>query len=217
MSFTDPTQHPIATLLPRFIFLTGPNGVGKTTHARQLFDEVKGLQHFSFAEPLREGVRGLFWQGDITVDLVHETVKSSPLPGFLDKTHREALNSLGDWFRSFLGEYALGRLALARCTMDGEYFEHFVFDDARRLTDILPIVSAFGKESCLLLNMTRLGVGFDQPNPFLHDEGIFEACYTRTFINNGTVEEMLPRLHTLLSSSPIPSQPEESTDGPAPV
>ncbi len=132
--------HPVGDLLPQFTLITGPNGSGKTTLGSHLFTHINGLQLFSFAEPIRQAIVGMFYNGDICVDLTQEHYKSLPIPGFTARSHRETLNALGDWYRSFFGEAAIGQWAAHRCLIDADYFERFVFDDARRVNDIKPII-----------------------------------------------------------------------------
>lgn len=214
MTFIDPKQHMIASLLPRFVFITGPNGSGKTTLARQLFDNVKGLQAHSFAEPIREAVRGLLFLGDIGMDLHSQLLKDAIVAG--NKSVRQITNGMGDWVRDFFGPEALGQMALNRCNADADYFERFVFDDVRRLTDVMPIIREHGRESCLLIKLSRPGVTFDQPNHFRHDESLLMACPSVEFVNDKTIPHMLSGLaEKLIDFLTIPStiaQSDESND-----
>lgn len=206
--FNDPKSHPVGALLPRYTFITGPNGVGKTTLAQQLFNSINGLQAFSFAEPIREALLGMFHQGDIALNLTHEQVKRLPIPGFPEHNHRQVLNALGDWMRSYFGEDALGRYAFHRCQLDSEYFDRFVFDDARRVTDLEPILHNCAAKDALLISMERPGVTFDQPGHFRHDDLVryvrqdlrIRVC---ELVNDCPIDALLDKLHTTLKNENV--------------
>jgi len=189
--------HPVGALLPQFTFITGPNGAGKTTLASQIFLNVNGLQMFSFAEPLREALLGMFYGGDIAIDLTNELLKTCPVPGFSHRTHRDALNALGAWYRSYFGPQAIGEYAKHRCSRDAEYFERFVFDDARRKADIEPIIREYGSNNCLLIELIRPGISLSD-QVFEHDPDLSSLCPTITFANDGTIGDLLPRLKATL-------------------
>lgn len=186
--------HPVGALLPRFTFITGPNGSGKTTLGQQLFLQVAGLQIFSFADPIRDGVAGMFHGGDPVFDLRNPAIKALPLPGFPACTYRQFLNDFGDWYRHYFGEDALGRFALNRVVTDADYFDQFVFDDARRMTDVKPIIDAFGADSCMLIYISRPGVTFDQPQHFQHDD-LRGICRTIDIVNDTGLDGLLGKLH----------------------
>lgn len=197
------TNHPVGALLPRFTFITGPNGSGKTTLGSQLFREVNGLQLFSFAEPLRNAIVGMFYGGDITIDLTNELTKSMPLPGFLAHTHRDALNAIGDWSRSYFGDDFIGQFARHRCMLDAEYFDRFVFDDARRIADVEPILHDCGVKDALLISLTRPEASLVKQS-FQYDdlEAEFKLLGIRVaeIHNDGSIADLLPKLKAALEA-----------------
>jgi hypothetical protein len=189
--------HPVGALLPQFTFITGPNGSGKTTLASHLFQSINGLQMFSFAEPIREAMLGMFYQGDLGIDLTNETLKACPVPCFSDRRHRDVLNALGDWYRSYFGPEAIGQWAAHRCELDAEYFDRFVFDDARRKADIEPIIREHGRDNCLLIRLSRPGTSLSGQS-FVHDEGLELLCPSIELVNDGPIGDLLPKLQTTL-------------------
>lgn len=197
----------LSRLLPAFTFITGETGVGKTSLANLLFDEVKGLQAHSFAYPLRLALIGAFYDGDITRDLTDQTAKQADLPGFPGVTNRDFLNAFGDWFRIFLGPDAIGRAALHFCREQVDYFERFVFDDARRRLDIQPISDEFGPENCLLIELSR--PGGNTPNAFVNDhiDALRRCCgMSVPLVNDRKPIDMLAQLEACLANpkEPLP-------------
>jgi hypothetical protein len=197
-SFSTPSQAPfLFSRLPTFTFLTGPNGVGKTTLANMLFDEIPGLQARSFAEPIRAAFRAMFYDGDISLDLRRPDFKLQPTPGFTI-LQRDAMNKLGDAIRAIFGPRALGEMALHFVQVDGEYFERFIFDDARRLNDVLPIIETFGVKECLLIDLSRPGFSFDQPHHLEHDAALKSICPCVSLANDGELKDLPLKLAAVL-------------------
>lgn len=195
----------LSTLLPAFTFITGESGVGKTTLANLLFDEVKGLQSHSFAYPLRLGLIGAFYEGDITRNMTEQQAKVAELPGFPGVTNRDFLNAFGDFFRDFLGDDAIGVAALHFVREQADYFQRFAFDDARRRLDIQAISDEFGKDNCLLVELVRPTGG--TRNTFINDAvtALSLACgHTVRIVNDGAPVDMLSSLATILAKEPLP-------------
>lgn len=193
-----PGQSSLFPLLPKYTFITGANGSGKTTLANLLFDSVMGLQSFSFAAPIDDGIRAMFYGNDPLVNLKDEAAKLEPVPGFPAVTLREAKNKFGDALRSIFGPLAMGEIALSKVKLDDGYFERFVFDDARRLADVRPIVEAYGKENTLMIDIMRPGYTLNRQT-FTHDEALRTACGRFvTISNDGEAKDLPTRLQAAL-------------------
>lgn len=206
-----PTPALLKTLLPALTFIHGPNGAGKTTLANLLFDEVPGLQVLSFAEPLRFATTGLFYEGDTwSRDLRTAEEKAAPTPFHRDGTPvtvRDFMNDFGDWLKERYGATCLGDIALNRVKVDLEHYDRFVFDDARRLADIAPLVSEFGSANTLIIDLQRPGVSFTASH-FAHDllpSPLSQSCRRVTLHNTTSPLDMLSTLTALLSIVPEPS------------
>lgn len=191
-------MSPFNALLPKLTFITGPNGVGKTTLANLLFDEVPGLQTHSFSYPLRLATLGMFFDGNLTHDLTAHSAKVRPLPGFPSMQVRQFINALGSFVRTTLGEDALGILAEQQVKQEEEYFQHFVFDDLRRNTDLEPLMHEHPHDAALVIHLSRPGVSMHADFP--HDPEILTRWHRVDLSNNGTPVDMLTNLVSALEA-----------------
>lgn len=198
--------------LPTVLFITGAHGVGKTTIARQIHLSSMGTGHYSFANPLYEAARGMFFDGDLN-DMKtaerrsHEVLDNIPL--------RRFVNDFGDWMKKQYGEGVLGELGCrAACIDQISYaYNHFIFDDARRRSDINPVIAEFGKENCVLLDVKREGFDFKSED-YRRDLDLFSACDNEVFYNSGSLDDIIPGIRNVFAHRPRPTIKGDRTPTP---
>lgn len=143
--------------LPLLTFLCGPSGVGKTTLANLLSDEVSACEALSLHAPVRGAILGGFFSCDPSLDLTK--VPEQKLPG-LDANVRSFSLSYLQFLKTQFGNNALGHIALAHIAEQSDYFEHFVLDDCWWLEqlDVRFLIDAVGPQNCLIVNLSRPGI-----------------------------------------------------------
>lgn len=199
--------------LPKVLFLTGAHGVGKTTIAREIHLASMGTGHYSFANPLYEAARGMFFDGDLNDMKTADRRSQDVLPNGV--TLRTFVNDFGDWMKKQYGEGVLGELGCnAACSDETNYaYNHFIFDDARRRSDINPVIKEFGQENCVLLQVMR--PGFDpRPGDYPTDFALFSACDNEVFHNTGSLDDIIPGIRNVFAHRQRPTAREDRTPTP---
>jgi hypothetical protein len=194
--------------LPTFTFLNGPAGVGKTTLADLLTKQDVSMEWLSFATPLREALRAIFYYNDPHIDLRDPLIKTKPIPlcpPFW--THRKFMIDLADWLRQSTNDRLLGDIAKRAVERSLDYFSRFIFDDARTIGDVAPFIDGYGSENCLLILLERRGVTH-LPGDVGSDSQLAKLPGIQRIVlsNNDEPEKMLDSL-AILTSSIRPPKP----------
>jgi hypothetical protein len=192
--------------LPQFTFLHGPPGCGKSTIAEALTSEDDGLCRCSIAEPIRMALLSVFYPDQMTlgIDLRDGGIKSSLIPG-TGLTHRTWMISFSEWMKSKMGPQIFGDLAKRQVELQMKYYDRFIFDDCRFSRELVPFVSAFHGENCLIVHINRNGAIWGED---LHsDMKSFVGVHHAGINNNGTIPEALAALASALNQSYIPPEP----------
>jgi hypothetical protein len=190
--------------LPPFTFICGPAESGKSTLAALLCSADSGAVRVSFAEPIRNAMAAVFYPDRPldTPDFRDATVKAEMIPG-TPITHRAWMVAFSSFMKQTHTKYIFGELAKRTCESLSEYYSRFVFDDMRYLDEINPFCLAFGKDQCLIIHLERAGKSWkreawDTTGP--QDHLRYTGARHLVLINNGTVDELLPRLHQILEN-----------------
>lgn len=186
--------------LPLFTFLNGPPGSGKSTLAELLVREgAPNVFRESFAEPIREMIRAVFYPeefGDLAVrDLRTEAEKVRLLPQTQTPTRTAMISFSEHWMKPEFGGDIFGRLLLARCEAQRNWYTSFVIDDSgfpQEAHYILQNMSkVFGSEAAArLIRLHRAGCDFRGDSRGYIDLSI----PTLDLQNDGTPEAMLAHL-----------------------
>lgn len=152
--------------LPKYTFINGPAGSGKSSLATLLCKNDPSVWRESFAQPIRDVLYAVFYpeEGPIsfTFDLRETEAKTRLIP-YSDNalTNREAMISFSEkWMKPVFGEDIFGRLCLARCRDQEMFYDRFVIDDSGFTPEAQYIISQVGAENCLLIRLHRPGCDF---------------------------------------------------------
>jgi hypothetical protein len=111
--------------------------------------------------------------------------------------------------KSVHNKYIFGDLAKPRIAWIENYYSRFVFDDCRYLDEITPFSNSFGRDACLIIHIERQGKrwadadGHSSPSDYLTYSGAHHVSLT----NDGSPNELLPRLVKLLESLALDASP----------
>lgn len=162
--------------LPKFTFINGPPGSGKSTLAELLVKNDGTLYRESFANPIRDMVYAVFFpdEGPIsfTFDLRDGETKKKRLPSHIMHpdadnsrhliSNRDVMMSFSEeWMKPQFGDDVFGRLALARCKEQEDFYDRFVFDDSGFAGEAEYIIEQEGASNCLLIRLYRDGTSFN--------------------------------------------------------
>jgi hypothetical protein len=150
--------------LPRFTFLNGPKGSGKTTLCALLQGQDFELCPVAFVEPIRNALLAIFYPDELYtpggMDLRDQKVKflSLPIPNAAGKAVpiRNWMLWFGAQMRSAHGDDVFGRLAMRTCDLNAAYYPRFILDGARIEGDIHPFYHLY-PDDCLLIQLHRPG------------------------------------------------------------
>lgn len=188
---------PPRILLPRFTFINGPAGSGKSSLAKALAFEDDNLWVEGFAEPIRAAIQATFFPDDGPMparDYKDEMVKSAEFPFQTPTgpiTFRQAMISFSeDWMKKKFGEDIFGRLAFSRCVEQEYFYDRFVFDDSGFTAEATPIITHASPENCLLIRLEREGKNFKGDSRGY----ITLPCKTITLLNDGTIADLLDKI-----------------------
>lgn len=164
--------------LPHFLFINGPSGSGKSTLAKMICEQNPSAYRESFAEPIREMIRSVFFPQfivDFPYDLRDQTVKNLPLlqlarllsqenpPERLGSgpSVRAAMIAFSEqYMKPLFGNDVFGRLCFARCVEQTAFYQHFVIDDSGFFEEAHHIISRVGADNCHLVRLHRPGCNF---------------------------------------------------------
>jgi hypothetical protein len=153
--------------MTKFIALTGPAGVGKSTVAREIWMEAarRGVVaiKLSFATPLKEMVRTLLRQtemseSDVTFWMNDRVAREEPCPKLMGRTVRHAMQTLGtEWGRDCIDQDFWADMMVVKALKSGA--DLVIFDDARFLTEKEAIERAGGGA---LFELHRSGISYPE-------------------------------------------------------
>lgn len=189
--------------LPKYTFINGPPGSGNITLAELLCKNDLQLYRESFANPIRDMMYAVFYpeEGPISFsfDLRHTEAKKAfmKVPDKSPMTNRAAMISFSEcWMKPIFGEEIFGRLALARCKEQEDFYERFVFDDSGFAPEAQYIISTEGgPKDFLLLRLHREGSSFSgDSRSYIELPGV----HTIDLTNNSSPDHMLSELELFL-------------------
>lgn len=160
--------------LPKYTFINGPAGSGKSSLATLFCKNDSSLWRESFAQPIRDMIYAVFFpeEGPIsfTFDLRDGSTKAADFrysyPQGYNRfrtitSNRDAMISFSeDWMKPAFGDDIFARLCLARCKDQEMFYDRFVIDDSGFPHEAEYIISQVGAENCLLINLHRPGCHF---------------------------------------------------------
>lgn len=173
--------------LPRYIFLTGAPGVGKTALANAIADHVPTAIVRSFESPLRMALASTFFDGDFTRDFTRNATE----PVSAGVSIAQYLTSYEAFLCGLFDDSVLGRIALADTAIDEMIAQSTVFDDAVRPPRLQPFVDMLSRPTMLQVEIIR--PGFGAPPAALHPD-----VQHITLVNDTTVPDLLSRFFTSL-------------------
>jgi hypothetical protein len=210
---------PQVVSLPRFTFLLGPEGCGKTTLARLLCVHNHRIAMASFDEPIREATLAMFFPDQLQtgIDLREEDTLRQPLPscpisigGFMHGFRKFLIKEISSFIRGDLAkrrsEFILGGRAPS--------FSHIVYDDTEDLSDVSPFSNGFGSEACLMILVERPGF------PIRPEISRFSHLPVRRFIVSnpgGNPEAMLQQLQGRYDALDLRHPPQADDSPPEPA
>lgn len=158
--------------LPKFLFINGPAGSGKSTLASLLCNSQTACWRESFAEPIRDMIRTVFFPNDgplweQTPDLRDGEVKKLPLRGVAEIDDeagcsvRQAMIGFSEgYMKPFFGDDIFGRLLVSRCREQELFYKTFIIDDSGFLPEAQYVISQHGPGACTLIRLHRNGCSF---------------------------------------------------------
>lgn len=197
--------------LPRFVFINGPARSGKSTLAKLICDSNPSAWRESFAEPIREMLRAVFFpedsliEGPDRIDFRDGAIKKQailklagiPLPEDVGIAQhyipvRQVMIDFSETFmKPRFGVDIFGRLLWKRCEEQSHWYSSFIIDDSGFESEARFIASQVGPERCYLIRLHRKGHDFAgdsrsyidlSPVPFMD------------LVNDGAAAEMLHAL-----------------------
>lgn len=109
-----------------------------------LADTSSAVMALSFAEPVRDTIRGIFYSGDPSVDF---DAPEFALPIKVELTYVE--EQVEKFLRQLFGEAALGRLAVLNVQSSQPMWEVFAFEDGHNEADVAELREKFGTAKVL--------------------------------------------------------------------
>lgn len=153
--------------LPKYTFINGPPGSGKSSLAALLCNNDRTVWRESFAQPIRDMMYAVFFpeEGPISFsfDLRDMSAKQALHPYAKDAIHtnRSVMISFSEnWMKPAFGNDIFGRLCYARCKEQELFYDRFVIDDSGFAHETEYIISQVGAENCLLIHLNRPGCDF---------------------------------------------------------
>lgn len=158
--------------LPRFVFINGPSGSGKSTLAGLLCSTSDKCWQESFAEPIRDMIRTVFFpeQGPINYDV---DLKDGPTKKIFLKqlanldvkavgpTLRQAMINFSEgYMKPNFGQDIFGHLLWKRCQDQSLFYDHFIIDDSGFAPEARFIIDQVGTDNCVLIRLHRNGCDF---------------------------------------------------------
>ena len=141
--------------MKRVIAFAGPAGVGKSTAARYLTTEARlgKVLTLSFAEPMREMVATILWNGSDSFTQEH---KNDPLYGLCGKTPRQLLETIGtEWGKNLIGENIWLDILANQITSSN--FDTYVIDDLRTDAEATYLSNVF---NAIIIHLSRPGIEY---------------------------------------------------------
>lgn len=184
--------------LPKFTFLNGPAGTGKSTLATMLLAQDPDLCLLSFADPIRMALTATFYPDTLYVpsslNLKDSQVKASLIPG-TPCSHRNWMVKFGEFMHATCGATIFGELAWRTSYDSNVAYPRFLVDGLRTEADLAPFLREEKKDDLLIIHLARMGKtwkgdlgGYIVPSP----------CPFINLSNDDEPEAMLPRLKKIL-------------------
>lgn len=185
--------------LPKYLFINGPPGSGKSTLAKMLCEHNPRVWNESFAEPIREMLRAVFFPSNLydSPNFRDQTIKTTGLLSLAGIDNNDGQygitvrNTMIDFSEKFLkprfGADIFGRLLHKRCLEQAHWYDHFIIDDSGFVAEAEYVISQEGASACVLLRLHRDGCDFSADSRGYIDL----AIRTLDLYNNGTEADLL--------------------------
>lgn len=151
-------------LLPKYTFLNGPVGSGKTTLANLLLAQDPDLLKLSFADPIRTALTATFYPDSLyepdSIDLTSHEVKDSLIPN-TKVSHRQWMIEFGKFMHKTCSPDIFGCIAWRASYELNVFYRRFVLDGLRTSGDILPFFLEEKKSDLLIINLHRREKNWD--------------------------------------------------------
>jgi hypothetical protein len=196
--------------LPRFLFINGPPGSGKTTLSRMICETNSEATTESFASPIREMIWSVFFPEHVVsrpFDLKDTEIKKRELvalakieptdPGS-QTTVREAMIEFSEnYMKKLFGEDIFGRLLWNRCYEETQFYSSFVIDDSGFVPEAAYVVSRADASVCRLIRLHRSGCNYSADSrSYITLPGV----QTLDLHNDGAPDEMMQTLQLELGN-----------------
>lgn len=158
--------------LPRFVFINGPAGCGKSTLATLLCEANPAVWREAFAEPIREMLRTVFFPEDSPIegpDRVNfrdgeikkqALLKLAGIEGQGLSVRQAMIDFSEHYMKPRFDEDIFGKLLYKRCEALAPWYSTFVIDDSGFVPEAQYVISKAGEGACLLIRLRRAGCSF---------------------------------------------------------
>lgn len=146
--------------LPKFTFLNGPAGTGKSTLASLLLAQDPDLCLLSFADPIRMALTATFYPDYLytpnSLNLKDGNTKASLIPG-TPCLHRDWMIEFGKFMHATCGASIFGELAWRMAYESNIHYPRFLIDGLRTSGDIAPFLREEKARDLCIIYLHRKG------------------------------------------------------------